>query len=74
MSTIDPKVVGSVERNSRLFVLKAVSSLLTRKFASKPPFQETKALEKGLVQYRSTDPASTELNEYRQRLIADLNR
>lgn len=74
LSTIDPKVIGSVERNSRLVVLRAVSSLLSRKFTSKPPFQEAKALEKGLVQYRSTEPASGELTEYRLRLIAALNR
>lgn len=74
LSKIDPKVVGSIERNSRLYVLRAVSSLLTRKFNSKPPFQEPAALQKGLVLFRSVTPISQELTDYRQRLISALNK
>lgn len=71
---IDAKVVGSVERNSRLVVLRAVASLLARKFNTDPVYRIPNALEKGLVQYRTAEPASTELAEYRQRLISELNK
>jgi len=55
-------------------VLRAVASLLARKFSTDPVYRIPNALEKGLVQYRTAEPASTELAEYRQRLISELNK
>lgn len=69
----DPALVASVERNSGTLLLRSVSGLLARKFNSSPPFRKPLALKSGLIGLVGLEPASAELENYRQSLI-DSNR
>lgn len=61
-------ILGSVERGSRVYLLKAVSALLNRDFANTPPIRSEKSLTSGLVQFRSTaDPTQLYL-DYQEKL------
>lgn len=68
---LNSKVVASVERNTSLEVIRAISSLLLRKINSDPAYRKPFALKSGLIAVKSIDPASQGLNDYRQKLISE---
>ena len=55
VAKIDPRVVASVERNTSLVVLKAVASLLDRKFSTDTQYRVPRALKSKLVELRTLD-------------------
>ena len=68
---VDSRIVASMERNTSLLVIRAVSSLLARKVNTSPPYRKPFALKSGLVEVRSSNPLSQGLIDYRQKLISE---
>ncbi len=72
----DSRVVASVERDTALPVLRAVSSLLDRKVSSDPKYRVSQTLKLNLILLRTLDAGvfdgtlTERLNSYRQTLIS----
>lgn len=72
----DSRVIASVERDTALPVLRAVSSLLDRKVSSEPKYRVSQTLKLNLIVLRALDAGvfdgtlTERLNSYRQTLIS----
>ncbi|NBR65135.1 MAG: hypothetical protein EBS85_04330 [Micrococcales bacterium] len=72
----DSRVIASIERGTSLPVLKAVSSLLARKFISEPKYRVEQTLKSNLIVLRTLDAGVFDgelldrLDSYKQGLIA----
>ena len=72
----DSRVIASVERDTALPVLRAVSSLLDRKVSSEPKYRVSQTLKLNLIVLRTLDAGvfdgtlTERLNSYRQTLIS----
>ena len=58
VTNIPENVIGSIERGSRIYLLRTVSALLNRDFANSPPIRSERSITDSLVQLRlPTDPS-----------------
>ena len=70
--TLNSQLVGSLERNTSLEVLRAVSSLLARKISSLPSYRKNNALKAGRILMKVNDGVAPGLADYQSQLLQEL--
>lgn len=63
-NNIPENVIGSIERGSRIYLLRTVSALLNRDFANSPPIRSERSITDALVQFRYLTDASEIYGDY----------